>query len=347
MNQSPRRPNPVRLVDVAEHAGVSLATASRALSTPELVREATLQRVEQAARSLGYVPHGAARALASQRTRTIGAVFPPVDNPIFATGTHALSETLTAAGYTLLLATHDYNDSSEIAAVRRLIERGVDGMVLVGLQHHADVFELLDQSSTPYELTWLSDAGSAHYNVGVDHREASARMTRHLVSLGHREFAIIAGMIDSNDRARERLRGAREALEQAGIVLPDARVVAAPFAVEAGKAALMQLVQQAPGFSALICGNDVQAIGAIQQCRVLGMPVPGELSVVGFDDIDMAEAVTPALSTVKLPSDDIGRMAGQRLLSRLSGESVPLSQTLTTTLIFRDTVSAPGPARGG
>ena len=124
----PRTPSP-RLVDVARAAGVSLATASRALSEPDMVRENTRGRVQEAVAMLGYVPHGTARALATRRTRTIGAVFPPVDNPIFAGATHALAQELAAAGYTLLLASHDYDLDAELAATRALVERGADGMV--------------------------------------------------------------------------------------------------------------------------------------------------------------------------------------------------------------------------
>lgn len=340
MTSLSRRSSAAKLVDVARHAGVSMATASRALSSPQLVRDKTLQRVRDAVRDLGYVPHGAARALATQRTRTIGAVFPPVDNPVFATGTHALSEELSTAGYTLLLATHSYDEMGELDAVRRLIERGVDGMVLVGMQHHPEIFELLAQSDIPYELTWMADPDATHFNVGIDHRLASAEMTRHLISLGHREFAIVAGNIDTNDRARERLRGARSALEEAGISLLDSRIESASFTLKNGQQALARLLKQAPGFTALVCGNDLLAIGAIQHCNANGISVPDEISVVGFDDIDMASAVTPALSTVKVPSAEIGRRAGRRLLNRLIGIEVERSQTMPTKLVFRDTVKS-------
>lgn len=339
MTPPARRPQPVKLVDVARQAGVSLATASRALSSPQLVRDNTLKKVRAAVSALGYVPHGAARALASQRTRTIGAVFPPIDNPIFATGTRALSEELNSAGYTLLLATHLYDELGELDAVRRLLERGVDGMVLVGLQHHPEIFELLEQSGVPYELTWLADPGSVHYNVGVDHRRASGAITSHLASLGHREFAVIAGTVTTNDRARDRLLGVRDALREEKIGLPEDRIEYAEFALINGRQSLARLLARAPGFTALICANDVLAIGAIQECRIREIVVPGQLSVVGFDDIEMAAAVTPALSTVRLPSDDIGRCAGRRLLDRLAGHEVPVSERLPTELIFRDTVA--------
>lgn len=138
-----------KLIDVAHAAGVSLATASRALSAPDQVRAETRERVVEAANELGYLAHGAARALASHRTRTIGAIFPPVDNPVFASGTFALSKTLSAAGYTLLLATHDYDAKEELSAARRLMERGVDGLVLVGQDHDPMLMQLLEKQACP------------------------------------------------------------------------------------------------------------------------------------------------------------------------------------------------------
>ena len=129
------RKSSARLADVARTAGVSLSTASRALAEPGLVREDTRAKVEKAAARLGYMPHGAARALASRRSRTIGAVLPTVDNPIFASATQAIAQELSASGYTLLLAAYDYAPDTEVAVTRALLERGVDGLVLVGADH--------------------------------------------------------------------------------------------------------------------------------------------------------------------------------------------------------------------
>ena len=204
-----------RLADVARAAGVSLATASRALSEPAMVREDTRARVLGAAAMLGYVPHGAARALATRRTRTIGAVFPPVDNPIFASVTHALAQELSAAGYTLLLAIHDYDLAAELAATRALVERGADGMVLVGLDHQPETLGLLVRAGVPYEITWTLDGAGQHHCIGFSHRAASIRVAQHLLDLGHREIAVIAGKTICNDRARERL----------GVGVPGERVI--------------------------------------------------------------------------------------------------------------------------
>ncbi|MGH6611268.1 MAG: LacI family DNA-binding transcriptional regulator [Burkholderiaceae bacterium] len=328
-----------RLADVARAAGVSLATASRAISEPDLVHESTRGRVLEAAAMLSYVPHGAARALATRRTRTIGAVFPPVDNPIFASATHALAQELSDAGYTLLLASHDYDLQAELAATRALVERGADGMVLVGLDRLPETYRVLERAGVPYEITWSLDGAGHHHCVGLSHRSASIRITQHLIDLGHKQLAVIAGDTRGNDRARERLSGVRDALAARGLKLPAKRVVEAAFSIANGRAALGTLLERAPGFTAVIGGNDPLAIGAWLECRARGIDVPREMSIAGFDDIELAGELAPGLTTIKVPSADIGRASAQRLLARLEGKRVPQLKEMPAPLVIRGTTA--------
>ena len=212
-----------KLSDVARLAKVSTATVSRALPLPHKVKALTLSRVQQAARTLGYVAHGAARALASRRTRTIGAVIPTLDNAIFANTIHALQTTLDAAGYTLLLASHGFDAAVEVRVTRALIERGVDGLVLLGTTHDPALFRLIESHQLPYVLTWALDDSGTHPCVGFDNRAAATRLANYLLDLGHREFAMISGLTINNERARERLDGVRSALAARGVSLPAAR----------------------------------------------------------------------------------------------------------------------------
>ena len=334
-----------------ERSGAVFGTA--AASTAKLtdvaqadqVRAPTRERVLAAANKLGYLAHGAARALASQRTRTIGAIFPPVENPVFATGTHALSQTLSKSGYTLLLATHDYSVDEELLAARHLMERGVDGLVLVGLQHDSALLPLLDKVGMPYELTWSADAAEQYFSVGIDHTDASAAMTRYLLALGHRQFAVIAGQVERNDRAAARLLGVRATLAAAGVALADHQIVQSPFSLTAGRQATAQLLDSAGPFTAIIAGNDLLAVGAVLECQSRGIAVPEQITVVGFDDIELAGQMSPGITTIRVPSADIGRLAGQRLLERLAGQPVPRCEQLQFELIERDTAAAPPTGR--
>ena len=329
------RKSSARLTDVARVAGVSLSTASRAIADPRLVRPDTRSRVHDAVRMLGYVPHGAARALASHRSRTIGAVVPTLDNPIFAHSTQALQRALAEAGYTLLLASHDYDASTELTVTRALVERGVDGLVLVGTDHAPELYQFLAHSGVPFELTWALDPDGHRHCVGFSNRLASIRVTQHLLALGHREFAVVSGYTEHNDRARERVAGVREALAAHRLRLPDHRYVETAFSIGSGRAALGTLVARDDAFTAVVCGNDLLAFGVLLECAARGIAVPDRVSVAGFDDIDLAAEVAPPLTTIRIPTTDIGRRAAERLLARLAGKRVRRVEDVPVDLIVR------------
>lgn len=332
---------PVKLADVARFSGVSTATVSRALSLPHKVKPETLERIQRVIKKLGYVPHGAARALATRRTHTIGAVIPTLDNAIFANTTHALQKTLDEAGYTLLLGCHEFNPKVEARIARKLIERGVDGLVLFGTDHENELWELIERVQIPYVLTWALDRTGRRPCVGFDSREAGVRVAQYLMDLGHRRFAMIAGITATNERHRERVRGVREALAARGIALPPSRIIEKPFSPTAGREAMQEILRQRVRSTAVICGNDVLAIGAIAECHAQGLNVPNDISVTGFDDMEFASMVTPALTTVHFPAAELGQYAAEHLLARLSGRKVPHQQQLPVELIVRASSAAP------
>lgn len=286
---------------------------------------------------LGYVPHGAARALVSRRSGTLGAILPTIDNPIFASATQAMARELAAASRTLLIASHEYSPETEVAAARALVERGVDGLVLVGTDHPPALFEALDRAGVPYELIWSLDERGFHHCVGFDNREASARCAKHLLDLGHKRFAVLSGVRAHNDRARDRVAGVRDALAARGITLPEANVVETSFSLGGGRRGLRTLWERLgrDGFTALACGYDLMAIGAMMEATAAGLRVPQDLSIVGFDDIEVAAEITPPLTTMHVPSGDIGRLAAQRLLARLEGKRPPRELRLDVELVVR------------
>jgi LacI family transcriptional regulator len=340
MNSGPGRKS-AKLADVARVARVSTATVSRALTQPDKVKAATAARIRQAVQALGYVAHGAARALASRRTRTVGAVIPTLDHAIFANTTHALQKTLDEAGYTLLLACHEFDAAAEARMTQALIERGVDGLVLLGTSHHPSVFQMMETHHLPYVLTWALDASGKHPCVGFDNRAAAIRMTRYLLELGHREFAMISGITEGNERAGERLEGVREALAAAGLRLPPERVVEKPYTLPAGREGLREVLRAHPRPTAVVCGNDVLAIGALAECQSAGLAVPQQVSVTGFDDLEMAAVVAPGLTTVHFPTAELGVHAAQNLLARLGGREAPARTELPVELVVRGSAAPP------
>ena len=340
MDRGPLR-KAAKLADVARLARVSTATVSRALTQPDKVKAATAARIREAVQALGYVAHGAARALASRRTHTIGAVIPTLDNAIFANTAHALQKTLDDAGYTLLLASHEFDAGAEARLTRALIERGVDGLVLLGATHHPSVLRMLDLHQIPYVLTWALDAAGRHPCVGFDNRAAAVRIARHLLDLGHREFAMVSGITSGNERAAERLDGVRQALAERGITLLPGRVVEKPYTLTAGREGLREVMHGSPRPTAVVCGNDVIAIGALAECLAQGLAVPRDVSVTGFDDLEMAAVVTPALTTVHFPTAELGTYAGQHLLDRLAGKPVEQRTELPVELVVRASTAPP------
>lgn len=331
------------LQDIADAAGVSTATVSRVLNSPTDVRPKLRARVEEQIRALGYVRHGAARALASSRSHTIGAVIPTLESAIFASGVNAVENHLARSGYTLLLAVTNYDLTHEYEQVRALIERGVDGMILVGRDHEADTLRILERHRCPYVTTWTYNATSGHPCVGFDNVRAARRITDHLLDLGHTRIGVIAGLTKGNDRARERIDGVKAALKSRKLKLNRKALIEKSYEVNAGRdgfRALMQLPEtERP--TGIFCGNDVIAVGAMLEAQHLGMEVPGAVSIVGFDDLPLAAHLPPGLTTVHVPSRRMGEQAAAYLMQRIAGETPAVANELPTEIIIRGTTAPP------
>lgn len=329
------------LDDVARRAEVSTATVSRCLSAPDKVRPELRQRVQAAIAALGYQPHGAARALASRRSNTIGAVIPTLDNAIFATVVQTLQDALALQGRTLLLASSDYRPERERSQIESLIVRGVDGLLLTGEERDPEVYELLARSGVRSVSTYVHHPDSPQSTIGFDNKGAMAKIVAYLHDLGHRRFAMIAGQGAENDRARERLQGVQDALRDRGLALPSERVLERPYSVDAGREALRVLISGSPRPSAIICGNDIQGLGALLEAQALGLAVPGDLSITGFDDLGLAKEIPPGLTTVHAPLAEMGRRAAAYLLAEEDSQRGPLHVALPTELVVRGST---GPA---
>jgi len=329
------------LSDVAKAAGVSPATVSRVINSPEKVSATLRQRVGAAIEKLHYVPDGAARVLASRQSRTIGAVVPTLDIAIFAAGVAALQERLSETGYTLLVANAVYDPKREAQEVRALIERGVDGLVLVGGSHAPEVYKLLQTRGIPYVNTYHYASDKKHPCIGVDNRLAAGRVVDYLYDLGHREFAVITSPVEHNDRIAARRDGFVERLAAQGIKPPARRVFEVPYSMADGRIALRSVVEGQGRITAAVCTNDVLAIGALFECRALGVAVPQALSVTGFDDLDLAMHMDPGLTTVHVPAAEIGQRAADLVLARIDQTEVPERVELAANLILRASTGRP------
>jgi LacI family transcriptional regulator len=327
--------------DVARLAGVSTATVSRALNLPATVDPETLSRVRAAIDKLRYVPHGAARALRSQKSDMLGAVVPSFDYALYARTTSALQREADARGYALVLATHYYDLSTELRVTRELVQHGVDAFVFVGLDHDPELYSLLDRYGRPYVLTWGVDASRLHPSIGFDNRAATHAMTRHLLDLGHRRFALISAPTTGNDRSRERGAGVRAALGATGLSLSDRYVRYGPIALDSGTKAMRELLAMRPRPTAVIATNDVFAVGAMIACREAGVRIPDDVSITGVDDTDLGATQTPGLTSIRTPIVEIGRAAALQLFARLEGKPCELAQELPFELVVRGSTGPP------
>ena len=332
--------------DVARRCGVSTATVSRVLNNPDRVRAETRKKVETAVAELGYTPHFGGRALASNRTNTFGAVIPTMENAIFARGLQALQEELAEAGATLLVATSGYDPDKEEEQIRALLGRGVDGLVLIGETRKDTIYEMLARRAMPFVLVWIWRPDCPHACVGFDNRASARAIAEEVLNEGHREIAMISGISRGNDRAAERILGVREALAAAGIELRPDRLVETKYSLEAGREAAQTLLATSPRPTAIICGNDVLAAGALAAARAAGLAVPRDLSITGFDNIELSEVVSPPLTTVNVPHRRMGKTAADMLLRAARGDAADNRVVFRTDVVRRDSLG-PAPAPKG
>jgi LacI family transcriptional regulator len=329
-----------KLTDVARVANVSLATASRVLNQPVIVSPEVRERVLAAVQALSYTPDRMARALSSGRSFIVGAVVPTLGNAIFADGVEALQDRLGDLGYTLLLSNSQYNQQKELEQVKALLEHGVDGLVLVGDTFKPEMVSLIRQRGTPCVSTYGAQSRNGFPSIGIDNRAATFELTRYLLDLGHREFGIISNTALSNDRSQARLAGIGEALTGFGLTLEAERIIEIEKPIVAnGRAGLRKLLEVQPAITAVVCTTDALAVGAVAAARSFGREVPSDLSISGFDDVEIAAETDPPLTTVRVPASPIGRAAAENLVRAIRGEGLPINILFPARIMIRGSTS--------
>lgn len=328
-----------KLDDVARLAGFSPATVSRFLNAPEKLSPKARAAIGQAIEALNYVPNFGGRALASNQTTIVGAIVPSLSNAMFANGLQAVERTLAAAGRTLLVATSDYSPEQELRHIRSLLSHGASALLLIGTVRDPRTQSLLDGHRIPHVIAWAFDRSDAQVFVGFDNRAAAQSAAERVLSYGHRNIGIIAGICATNDRARDRKQGFCDAIEaHKAAQLTHCRE--AKYALEEGRLAFQALYAQAPETTAILCGNDVLAAGAMIAACEQGLRVPEQISIVGFDDIGLARVTSPPLTTVRVPQDQMGKLAAEALIKIQKGDEAVQSVELNTEFVLRGTLAS-------
>jgi LacI family transcriptional regulator len=313
-------PQRVTMADVAREAGVSLMTVSRVVNHKDGISEATRQRIQGIIDRLGYRPSDIARSLATDRTGTIGLIVIDNANPFFSEVARGVEHIAHAEGYNVFLCNTEEDTQRELAVLRSLEEKRVDGLVLCS-SRLADAelsAALANHPAVVLVNRCLDDARVG--SIEVDDVKGGQLAGEHLIARGHKAIGMLAGPQNSYS-GRQRTDGYRAALAAASLPYrPEWTRHCLPF-VESGYRAAYDLLTAHPALTALFCYNDLSAVGALQACRALNRRVPDDLAVMGFDDIPLASWVTPTLTTCRLPMYDMGRQAMYLLLDHINRAS--------------------------
>ena len=334
--------------DVAQEAGVSPQTVSRAINDKTEISPQTRDRILRVAERLGYRPNGVARSLATRRTQNVGLVVPDVSNPFFAAVARGIEDAAHRANYHVFLCNTDENVDREIGAIHSLEAQRVDGILLCSSRLSNRELGALTERYRPLVLVNRQVGSPTAGCVIVDDAKGAEQALRHLMELGHSRIGLLAGP-EASHSGRERAKGYERALSSR-YAAPDARwrIPCAP-QVAGGQAAALELLRRSPELTALFVYNDLVAVGALRACAELGRRVPQDCAIVGCDDVPLAALVSPALTTVHIPKYDLGNQAMRLLLTMMEAEAdrveeraLPASVVLTPHLVIRESTARPG-----
>ncbi len=290
----------VTLSDVARRAGCSLMSASRALSQPERVSDALRERVDEAVKALGYVPHPAARSLASSRSNLVAVIIPSLSNAVFVDTVEAIQRVLMPAGYEMMIGVSHYRPEEDERLLRAYLAHQPAGLLITGFERSDAARAVLASYTAPMVTLMELSERPDDYCVGFSQLQAGAAMARTLLARGYRHVAFAAAQLDP--RTLQRAEGYRQAMREAGRYEPTLELLTP------------QLID------AVFFNNDDLALGALFRAHQLGLEVPGRLAIAGFNDLPAAAWMHPALSTVRTPRGEIGTLAAQMLLGLMRGQ---------------------------
>lgn len=326
----------VTIQDIANYANVSKSTVSRVLNNTSAVHADKRQAVLDATKKLGFKPNIFARSLASGRSMTIGVLTQIIGSPFYDAIAQGVVAGVEGTGYSPIFVDGRWQLNSEIEAIRALQGRRVDGLVLVGGNIPGDeLAKLCDRFPTVVVARELPP--KQHHCIFMDNVEGGYRATKHLIEQGHRAIASIRG-IDYHPDSIDRHEGYQKALKEAGIKYDPELILPGDFSAESGVAAINALMEKRASFTAVFAENDMMAIGAQLALHRHGRSVPGDVSIVGFDDQNEAEFLTPPLTTVRQPGAEMGALAGKAILSLINGQPFE-SKRLQGELKIRESVA--------
>jgi LacI family gluconate utilization system Gnt-I transcriptional repressor len=291
--------------------------------------------VQHAIRELNYIPNEAARNLASNNTRVVAVVIPTLSSSAFAAQVKATIDTLEMRGISVILGNSEYSALREEQIIQTLLERRPMGFILTGLHHTPRAMDLLRQSGVPVVETWDTDAPPIDCAAGFSNIAAGRDVGALLLKRGAQHIAFVGGAAQQDSRANGRFVGLAQAVEEAGLPPPFRIELVLPMSTQDGILGLDAVLAQAPLTDAIFFSADSLALAALLECNRRGLRVPEQLAICGFGDFDLAGLVTPALTTVRIQPDVMGRTSAELLLARVDGDEAPKTVALQHQLIRR------------
>lgn len=311
--------------DVGLHAGVSPITVSRVLANHGSVSAETRAAVLRAVSELGYVPDYTARALSRRGSKLIALMLPNIANSVFAETVHGINDVLNSAGFSLIIAHSGYDAQREEELLRGLLGYRPDAVILTGFSHTRATRTMLRKAGMPVVETWNVGPEPMDVAVGFSNFKAGLEMTRYLIAKGHTRLAYRGGIQTDNERTRAREEGFRQALAEANLPATEAWIGSAPMELESGAELAREFQSMPPGKKrpqAIFIASDMIAAGFVLEAAQLGIRIPQDVAIAGFDDTPLGRAIRPQLTTVNVRQREIGRKAGELALRRLRGETI-------------------------
>jgi len=331
-----KAPKRVNVIDVAKAAGVSVATVSRSFNLPHHVRDDVRAKVLEIAQKMGYTPNSAAKALRSRQTNVIGAIIPTLDYALYAKMVNSFQDRLAQYGYVVHVLSCGFDSRNIFDKVRLLVERGAEGLLVVGDIVDEKLKAYLKEYRMPVVCTYSYPAHQEFPFIGFDNYKATQQLIQYLLGLGHRRLAMLTGPILGNDRQQARVQALEDTLRplkgEASHVIYES---VGGYSIEFGDKTMRRIAMEHPEVTAVICNSDIIAFGVLHACKKLGIDVPSQLSIVGHDNMEFTDYYEPPLTTLAIPAEEMGQLSAEALIAHLRNGTEIKPLLLDTELIIR------------